>query len=170
MYMNKTKRNLILASAIINLISNCATLAISILFAVRPDILQMLATNYFISLPTSSLIINIIIVAAGVVGSVLLFYSIRSKGKYFRSSHGIYIAGFIIIVVCGGFLPWILLFISMFVPDIIVMNRPSEVKKEEKVEERFYQDKKDKIESLKKLRDEGVITEEEYKQRLFELL
>ncbi len=170
MYMNKTKRNLIIASAVINLILISLNLAMSIILKVNPKILQEYSEYlYFVSY-SSNIIYAVISFAIGLVGSILLLFAVRSKGKHFRTSQGLYIAGFVIIVVCGGWLSWILLFISMFIPDIIVMNTPKEVKKEEIMENRAYEEKKKKIEDLKRLRDSGMITEEEYKEKLFELL
>ena len=170
MYMNKTKRNLIIASAIVNLVGVTANLVLSILLMVNPELLQEYL-NYFYFVGYSTNIIYVVIsFAAGLVASIFLFYSVRAKGKYFRTSQGLYFAGFIIIVVCGGMAPWVLLFIAMFIPDIIVMNTKSEVRSEERMENRAMEEKKRKIDELKRLRDEGVITEEEYKQKLFEIL
>lgn len=168
--MNKTKRNLILASAIINLIAITYNLVVAIIYAVNKELLQTFI-EYDMFTMTYNLVYNAIFFAAGLVGSILLIYSVREKGKYFRNSYKFFLAGFIIIVVCGGFLAWVLLFISMFVSDVIVINSPREVRQEEKSEyNSAYEEKKLKIEELKKLRDEGAITEEEYKQRLFEIL
>ncbi len=170
MYMNKTKRNLILASAILNLIGVTANLILSIILIVNAELLKEYI-NYIYLLSYSTNIVYVVIsFTAGFVASILLLYSVRAKGKYFRLSQGIYYTGFIIIVVCGGFLPWILLFIAMFIPDIIVMNTRSEVRHEERMENNAMEIKKKKIEELKRLRDEGTITEEEYKEKLFEIL
>ncbi len=177
MYMNKTKRNLIMASAIVNLITITVSLISSIVAIVTPEFLQKYEEYYYMFAYSTKIVFVVISFAAGLVGSILLLYSIRNKGKYFRSSYGIYVAGFIIIVVCGGWLAWILLFISAFVPDIVVINDKSELRREQKQEQReevlrdrAYEEKKAKIEELKKLRDTGVITEEEYKNKLFDLL
>lgn len=168
--MNKTKRNLIIASAVVNLILISVNLAMSIILKVNPKIIPEFSEYlYFVSY-SSNIIYAVISFAIGLVGSILLLYSVRSKGKYFRVSQGIYIAGFVIIIICGGWLAWLLLFISIFIPDVIVMNTPKEVKKEEIMENRAYEEKKKKIEDLKRLRDAGMISEEEYKEKLFELL
>lgn len=168
--MNKTKRNLILAAAILNLIGISANLIFSILLIVNVELLQdYLVYLYFVSYSTN-IIYVVISFAAGLVASILLLYAVRKKGKYFRLSQGIYLTGFVIVVVCGGFLPWILLFIAMLIPDIVVMNTRSEVRHEERMENNAMEAKKKKIEELKRLRDEGAITEEEYKQKLFEIL
>lgn len=159
-----------MASAIINLISITASLIMSILLMLyQEELAAYLEYYYFLSYSTN-IIYVVISFAVGLVGSILLLFSIRQKGKYFRTSHGCYLAGFIIIVICGGYLPWILLFISMFVSDVVVINRPSEVRQEERKEEQAYEEKKRKIEELKQMRDSGLITEEEYKQKLFEIL
>lgn len=177
MYMNKTKRNLIMASAIINLITVAVNLISSIIAIVKPDFLVKYQDYYYFLGYSTNIVYVVISFALGLAGSILLLYSIRSKGKYFRNSYGIYVAGFVIIVVCGGWLAWILLFISAFVPDIIIINDKTELRREAKIEEKekilrdkAYEEKKAKIEELKRLRDTGVITEEEYKDRLFELL
>lgn len=170
-YMNKTKRNLILAAAIVNLLSITANLVMAIvLLSVDLETLMQNDLMYILFAYSQTPIFTFISFGAGLVGSILLIYAVRKKGKYFRQSIGYYYAGFIIIIVCGGFLPWILLLISMFVSDVIIINAPNEVKKEQKMEDKAYEDKKQKIEELQKLRDSGVITEEEYKQKLFEIL
>ena len=171
MYMNKTKRNLIIASAIINLLNAALGLVYAILLVFYKDALAVYEEyTFLISYISSNVIMSAINFAVSLVGSILLLYAVRQKGKYFRTSQGMFIAGFIIVVLCGGMLPWILLLISFFISDVIVMNTPNEVKREEKQEEKAYEDKKKQIEDLKRLRDAGIISEEEYKKKLFELL
>ena len=170
-YMNNKKRNLVLWGAIANLVSCLASFVISILVICEVKGLEKYLD--FISLTgfSTNLWYAIIVFAGGLIATVLLLYSIREKGKHFRSSYGIFIAGFVMVLVFGGFLAWALLLGSMWVPDVIVMNTPREVRQEEEVvENRAYEEKKRKIEELKSLRDNGIISEEEYKERLFELL
>lgn len=169
-YMNSKKRNLILWSSIVNLLTTVANFVLSIL--VICDVKGIEKVLQYISLSGISITIwsAVINFACGLVASVLLFYSIREKGKYFRQSAGVYLAGFIMIIIFGSFLAWALLIGSAWVPDVIVMNTPKEVRQEEVMQDRAYEEKKRKIEELKQLRDSGAITEEEYKQKLFELL
>ena len=89
---------------------------------------------------------------------------------YFRTSQKYYIAGLIIVIFAGGWIPWLLLFISMFVPDVIIMNSASEIRHEERAEERGYNEKRKKVEELRKLKEDGLITEEEFNKRLMDLL
>ena len=170
MYMNSTKRYLIMAAAILNLISTIVNLVFSILYFFDPEVFAYYSQTFGMFGFSANIVLSVISFAAGFVGSVLLLYSIRSRGKYFRSSSTLYYTGVVITIICGGWLTWILLMISMFVPDVIIMNKPSDVKKEEILQTKEMEEKKQKIEHLKKLRDDGVITEEEYKEKLFELL
>lgn len=177
MYMNKTKRNLIMASAILNIITVTISLVMSIIAVADADFLEKYSEYYYFVGYSTNIVFAVISFAVGLAGSILLLYSIRKKGKYFRRSYGIYVAGFVIIVLCGGWIAWVLLFISAFIPDIIVMNDRADLRREAKEQEkeeilhnREYEEKKRKIEELKRLRDNGTITEEEYKEKLFELL
>lgn len=177
MYMNKTKRYLIMASAIVNLVTVVANLVSSIIAIVKPEFLTRYEAYYYFLGFSTNIIYVVISFALGLSGSILLLYAIRKKGKYFRNSYGVYVAGFVIIVLCGGWIAWLLLFISAFIPDIIVINSRSEVRREEREEQKeevlrdkAYEEKKAKIEELKRLRDSGAITEEEYKNKLFDLL
>lgn len=176
--MNKTKRNLIIASAIVNFITISASLIMSVLLKIYGESFLKFAADYLFLISFSQNIYYAVFsFAAGLVGSIFLLFSVREKGKHFRRTQGLFIAGFVIIIFCGGFLSWLLLFISLFVADVIVMNTKSEIRKEQKVEEteikqkeQMYEEKKKKIEDLKRLRDNGLISENEYKQKLFELL
>ncbi len=184
MYMNKSKRNLILAAAIVNLIGITASLIFSMIYLFLDDMIW--ETYYWLYLIFYSIlayrvgngiIFSIIFFILGLVASILLIYSIRKKGKYFRRSQGLFLTGFIIIIFAGSFICWLLLFISLFIPDVVVMNTKREVRHEERFEQKeeikndqAFEEKKRKIEELKRMRDRGEITEEEYKQRLFDLL
>lgn len=176
-YMNKRKRNLIIAAAILNLIGITVSLILSIVLLTNKSLAQEYQEYYYVLSYSSSIYYTVISFIAGIIGSIFLLYSVRQKGKYFRTSQGLYLTGFIIIIFFGGWLSWLLLFISMFIPDVIVMNTKSEIRQEQKVEdqqaqakEQEYEEKKKKIEELKRLRDNGLITEDEYKEKLFELL
>ena len=167
--MNKTKRNLILSAAIINLINMVANLVIAILFCVNPEYANVLG-SYLLIISYYSIYFVFAEIVAGIIASILLIYSVRKKGKYFRSSQKYYIAGLIIVIFAGGWIPWVLLFISMFIPDIIIINSASEVRQEQKAEDRASEEKRRKLEELRKLKEEGVISEEEFNKRLMDLL
>ena len=167
--MNKTKRNLILSAAIINLINMGANLVIAILFCVNPEYANVLG-SYLLIISYYSIYFVFAEIVAGIIASILLIYSVRKKGKYFRSSQKYYIAGLIIVIFAGGWIPWVLLFISMFIPDIIIINSASEVRQEQRAEDRTSEEKRRKVEELRKLKEEGVISEEEFNKRLMDLL
>ena len=133
--MNKTKRNLILSAGIINLINMIANLVIVIMYLVDPVRFEMLA-YYLVVISYYSIYFVFVEIVAGIIASIMLIYSVGKKGKYFRYPQKHYIAGLIIIIFAGGWIPWILLFISMFIPDIIIMNSPSELRTEQRQEDR----------------------------------
>lgn len=168
--MNKTKRNLILSAAILNLINMVANLVVAIIYCVDPEYYINTIGQYIYIISFYSVYFVFVEVVAGIIGSILLIYSVRKRGKYFRYSQKYYIAGLIIVILAGGWIPWILLLISMFIPDIIIINSPSEIRREERAEENANNEKKKKIEELRKLRDDGVITEEEFNKQLMDLL
>ena len=177
MYMNRTKRNLIIAAAIVNFITAIVNLVSCIVAIVKPEFLTKYQDYYYIFGYSTSIVYVVISFVAVTIGSILLLYSVRSKGKYFRNSYGIYIAGFVMVIFFGGSVAWLLLFISAFVPDIVVINDKTELRheakqeqKEEVLRDKAYEEKQAKIEEIKRLRDSGAITEEEYKNKLFDLL
>lgn len=167
--MNKTKRNLILSAAIINLINMVANLIIAIIYLVNPELYAELGV-YLVVISYYSIYFVFVEVVAGIIGSICLMCAVRKGGKYFRRSQSYYITGLIIIILAGGWIPWILLLISMFIPDIIVMNTPVEIRREERAEDKENEEKKRKIEELRKLKEEGAITEEEFNNELMKLL
>ena len=178
MYMNKTKRNLIIAAGIVNIVDAAASLVLTICALAYPEIMSEYIDYYYYFLSVSkNIFVNIAIFAVSLVGSILLFYSVREKGKYYRASRASYVAGVIIVILTGGTISWVLLLIAAFTPDVIIINDPQEIREqvreeqqEEILRDKAYEDKKQKIEELKRLRDSGQITEEEYKEKLFELL
>ena len=167
--MNKTKINLILSAAIINLINMVANLIIAIIYLVNPELYADLGV-YLVVISYYSIYFVFVEVVAGIIGSICLMYAVSKGGKYFRRSQNYYIAGLIIIILAGGWIPWILLLISMFIPDIIVMNTPVEIRREERAEDKENEEKKRKIEELRKLKEDGAITEEEFNNELMKLL
>lgn len=167
--MNKTKRNLILSAAIINLINMIANLVVAIIYLVDPELYVNLGA-YLLIVSYYSIYFVFVEIVAGIIASILLIYSVRKKGKYFRQSQKYYIAGLIIVIFAGGWIPWLLLFISMFTPDIIIINSASEIRQEERAEDRTKEEKRKKVEELRRLKEEGVITEEEFNKKLMDLL
>ncbi len=180
--MNKTKRNLMLWAAIITLVEVCLNLSMLALAYYNPDYLVSNKFLLFIFNCTigayedgtlyimMGIVPTILMNLAGLVGAILMFVVIRNKGKHFRRSRGMYLTSVILIIFSAGIIPWILLLIAMFTPDIVVMNTYDEVRSEERREQHEMDYKRQQIENLRKMKDEGIISEEEYKQRLMDLL
>lgn len=176
-YMNKNKRNLIVAAAIVNVVYAAISLVLTILLKSNLAFFQQYYQYFMYFSFSGNIVSSVILFATSVVGSILLLYAVREKGKYYRVSSGAYFSGVIIVIFCGGFISWILLVAAAFQPNVIVMNDENELRKEYKQQQKEeilrdqqYEEKKAKIEELKRLRDCGAITEEEYKEKLFEML
>ena len=104
MYMNKTKRNLIISSAIINLIGVTISLILSIILMTNPGLLQDYVELYYLLSYSTNIYYTVISFAVGIAGSIFLLYAVRKKGKYFRTSQGLYATGFVLIIFFGGWL------------------------------------------------------------------
>ena len=160
-------------AAILNLVSVAFNVVMIILLYTNYPLVADYENYYYILTYSTSWIYTIISTIISVAGSIMLLYSIRDKGRYFRASYGVYYIGTIIVIFTSGYIPWILLLISMFIPDVVINNNIYEIRQEQKeyqAENKAYEEKKRKIQELQKLRDEGTITEEEYKEKLFEIL
>ena len=171
--MNRTKRILIMIAAILNLVSVAFNVVMIILLYTNYSLVEEYENFYYLLTYSTSWIYTVFSTLVSVAGSIMLLYAIRDKGKYFRASYTIYYIGTIIVIFTSGYIPWILLLVAMFIPDVVINNNIYEIRQEQKefrAENQAYEEKKQKIEELKKLRDEGTITEEEYKKKLFELL
>lgn len=195
MYMNRTKRNLILWAAIINLITAVLSLALTIIYKTSPALFTRLSEFsllwYLAGTTYTEIHYAIIFFIIRFLASFFLLWSVRQRGKFFRVTKGLYLAGLIMAIIFGGTVVWILLFITMFIPDIIVMNdilqqkqskhetdeydwhdrfETTSEKKNDVVDDEEYESKKKQIADLKQNLKDGIITEEEYKEKLYELL
>lgn len=164
--MNKTKRILIIVAIVLNFISCALNLYLGILFLLPP----ITSINIFYA------IYQFLGVLAYVATSVLLLYSISNGGKNFKRRYNCYMTAVILSFLLNLFsVSSILLFITLFLPDIVWVKphddvyfvKEDEVKDEKTMSER---EKERKIAALRKLKEEGKITEEEFKEELFKLL
>ena len=159
--MNKTKRILIIIAIVFNIISAC----LDIWFVT--DLFLYYQLNQWAIV---SIIYYFISIFASLAGAGCLIYAIANKGQFFRQRHSYFVTA-VIISVCTSFfsVSTILLLISSWIPDIVWVRPQDDVyfKPDEPKEDNS---KEKKIEKLRKLRDDGIITEEEFKEELFKLL
>lgn len=163
--MRKAKFWLILISGILNLLTFATYLLIAILeFNGKSSIL--------------SLILTYVPYAGGILlSSILLFYSIANKGKYYSSRTTQYYIGYLLTLFLGSIISFILLIIASCLSDIVVMNSKSDIlreqkeeRKEELQEQKNLEEKQKQIASLRKLKEQGIITEEEFNERMRDIL
>lgn len=166
--MNKTKRNLLIAVIVLDFLNAAAYITLASCYLALGNI-----AGY-----TLYSVIYWFLSAAGFLTSAgLLIYAIAGKGEMFRVRSGYYYAAIIISLCLGTVsIPSILLLVTLFMSDTVWVKphddvyfakpqepEPQNTDKEEKQRER-------KIAELRKLKENGIITDEEFKQKLMELL
>ena len=158
--MNKTKFWLILVAIILSFAS------------IAWDVYDIVM--YFISEPqkrvaTFYLVYYFIEIFALIAVAVLLSLSIWNKGKHFRARYKYYMTALVLSIIISLFSAIsILLIISMFVSDWVWENpekRASEVKVVN-----IADTKEEKIAKLRRKRENGEISEEEFNEEMMKLL
>lgn len=187
--MDQTKRTLVFVAGILNLISAFVVL-ISGLFVLLNfgNITNInLGYDYTVSSPEELRIVKLlvgiillVIFAFYLCAGILLIYSVRNGGENFYRSQAVFIAGLVLTVLCGPLsISSILLYISLTIKQKITnfdLNKSSEnfeVNEKQmcdiKIGERA-ESVKEKLIKIKKLKDSGNISEEEYKKVLIKYL
>lgn len=179
--MNKTKRSLILASAILGFVSVAIAL-FSVIFlglASTATIAQIFEDSgidptMYANVRVALIVMLSLILCFDLVAPIMLMYAIRSEGKFFKQSRGLYIAGLVLTILAGPTsLQAILLYISLainsngntgiFVNETTSNNgTTTDYVEGDGIE--------NSIKKLQGLKDSGAITEEEYKKLLIKRL
>ena len=165
--MNNTKRALIITAIVLNFFS----IALNIYFIVA----------YFMTVkdfrgPLFYTILDIFQILVYIACTGMLIYSILGKGQYFRQRYGFYMTAVVMSMIINLIsVATILLIISLFTSDIVWVKPEKENKNtiivEPEKEENFSQKSKEKkVAQLRKLREEGKISEEEFNDELMKLL
>lgn len=156
--MNNTKKILIILSIVLAL----GDLAYNIYYVV----------NYFMIASENRTalfyaIFEIIDIVAVIAEIVLLTIAIWGNGKYFNSRYGMYVIAFMIAVIFNLLsISTLLLIASMFTSNIVWIKEKEVAPGVEIIEET----REEKINKLRKERDEGKISQEEFERRLADLL
>lgn len=107
-------------------------------------------------------------IAALLAVAVLLTMAIWKNGKVFRQRYGYYMTALVISIIISLFsVTSILLIITMFISDWVWINPDKE--KEEKVVS-VTDTREEKIEKLRRKKENGEITEEEFQEEIMKLL
>lgn len=157
--MNNTKKILIILATVLAL----GDLAWKIYYVV----------NYFMQAPQNRasifyVVFEFIDIVAIVAEMVLLSIAVWDNGKYFGSRYGFYVTAFMLAVIFNLLsISTILLIASMFTSNMVVVNEKEEVAPGVEIIE---ETKEEKIIRLRKNRDEGKITQEEFEKQMADLL
>lgn len=158
--MNTTKKWLIITAILFNFVS----IGVNIFYIV----------NWFKYKDSSVfyLIWYFITIACCIAVIVLLSMAIWRNGKLFRSRYGYYMTALVISIIVNLLsVSSVLLIISMFVSDWVWITPKKDDSKVE-IDEKtvVIKNKEEEIARLRKLKDEGKISEEEFQERLMKLL
>ena len=161
--MNNTKKWLIIVAIFFNFVSSGWNIySIVHWFMLDPSI----RSSVFY------LIFDFITVACCIAVAVLLIMAIWKNGTLFRQRYGYYITALVISIIVNLLsVSSILLIITMFMSDWVWIKP----EKEKKVDvgdnvEVITKSRDEKIAELRKLKEEGKITEQEFQEELLKLL
>lgn len=158
--MNTTKKWLIITAILFNFVS----IGWNIFYIV--NWFKYKASSVFY------LIWYFITIACCIAVIVLLSMAIWRNGKLFRSRYGYYMTALVISIIVNLLsVSSVLLIISMFVSDWVWITPKKDDSKVE-IDEKtvVIKNKEEEIARLRKLKDEGKISEEEFQERLMKLL
>lgn len=158
--MNSTKKWLIITAILFNFVS----IGWNIFYIV--NWFKYKASSVFY------LIWYFITIACCIAVIVLLSMAIWRNGKLFRSRYGYYMTALVISIIVNLLsVSSVLLIISMFVSDWVWITPKKDDSKVE-IDEKtvVIKNKEEEIARLRKLKDEGKISEEEFQERLMKLL
>lgn len=155
--MNEIKKALIIAAIVLNIINVGLNIYFVVTYFMLPEIERE---------PLFYTIFEILQAVAFLVSAIFLIYSIADNGKSFQKRYGFYMTSVMIGLILNLFsASTIILIISMFISDIKWIK---EIGDPTLVETKS--DKERKIEELRRLKEEGKITEKEFEDELLKLL
>jgi uncharacterized membrane protein len=157
--MNKTKKYLIITAIIFSFFDVGWQIY---------NIVQYFSTSVQHRSPVFYVILDFLTIATSLVVGVLLILAIWKNGTLFRYRYGYYMTALMLSIVINLFsVTSILLIITMFISDW-VWEKPAQGKEEKVVE--IKQSREEKIATLRLQLEKGEITQEEFDQKLLEIL
>lgn len=155
--MNEIKKALIIAAIVLNIINVGLNIYFVVTYFMLPEIERE---------PLFYTIFEILQAVAFLVSAIFLIYSIADNGKSFQKRYGFYMTSVMIGLILNLFsASTIILIITMFISDMVWIKP-----EEDKSASEMKSDKEKKIEHLRKLKEEGKITEKEFEDELIKLL
>lgn len=159
--MNKTKKYLIIVAIIFSFVDIGWQIY---------DIVKYFTSQSHLRNPVFYVVLDFITIAQCLAVAVLLIMAIWKNGKPFRQRYGLYMTALVISIIINLLsVTSILLIITMLISDW-VWEKPSEKSNETIIEVVPEKTKEEKIAILRQKRDDGEISEEEFQEKLLELL
>ncbi len=183
--MNDQKRGFLLGSGVLSCVNAVTGFINLMVICFQFEIFVSIVTGgmtgfdpaFMHTMKTFMIITFVIMTVFSALSAFSILFSIRSKGKFFDKSRGLYLMGVVLTILTGPIsLAAIMLYIAMASNEknqstILHGNGSNRQEPQCSVPEEIRQeDFKVKIEKLRKLREEGKITEEEFKKMLGDLL
>lgn len=157
--MNNTKKYLIIAAIVFSFIDAGWQIY---------SVVRYFLTDPIIRNPVFYVVLDFITIVQSLSVAVLLILAIWKNGKLFRQRYGLYMTALMLSIIINLFsISSILLIVSMFISDWVWV-KPTDQK--EVIIDITPERKEDKIAKLRKMRDNGQITEDEFQEKLIELL
>ena len=120
--------------------------------------------------PVFYVVLNFITIIQALAVAVLLILAIWQNGKLFTKRYGYYMTALVLSIIINLFsISSILLIISMFISDWVWV-KPVQQQDDKVVEVKREVIREERIAQLRKKRDNGEITEEEFQEQLLNLL
>lgn len=159
--MNKTKKILIIIAI--------AFTFVDVAWQIY-NIVRYFLINPALRSPVFYLILDFITIAESIAVAVLLIMAIWKNGAMFRRRYGLYMTAIIISLIINLFsITSILLIASMFTSDWVWIKE-TQPKEENVIEIVNEASREEKIAKLRHQRENGEISEEEFQEKLLELL
>ena len=164
--MNKTKKILLIISTIFLFIG----IAYNIFYIVsyfQTPVIDRPAIYY--------LIYEFINLGFMIAVAVMMIYILWGNGKYFRERYRYFVTSLIISICINLFsVSTILMIVSIYFNDSVVFYQTKDKSKDKNVvditDESQMTEKEKKIQELRKMKDEGKITEEKFQEEIMKLL
>ena len=171
--MNKSKKTLMLITIILDFLSVAALIVALIWFGLKDAYVPAEYTSYeqYLFYHVTYIVMISIDTALYLSAAICLSISIRKNGTRFVESKKVYMIGFVLNIIASPLsLASILLYIAHFrFVDIQYINEDNNDK--EVVPQKPTDDElKEKVEKLRKLKEEGAISEEEFNEQILKLL
>jgi len=167
--MNEVKRKLIIATIIFDFISMAAVIAglLVIIFVDKYVPTEYATFEEFWTFHILEIVLFSLDIALYSSAAICLSVAIKNKGASFSKNRKVFLAGFILNIISGPLsIATILLYIAQFnfIDSQVAVDNSVEVKKSKDEE------MKEKVEKLRKLKDDGLISEEEFNEQIMRLL